>query len=332
MAEHAGEGWRVKAPARLHLGFLDLNGDLGRRFGSLGLTLDRPSLELAVAPSAALEVSGGDTERLRGYVEAAAAHLGVPARGRFSLKTTMPAHAGFGSGTQLALATAAGLARLHNLRFSAKDAAAALDRGNRSGIGLAAFIGGGLVLDGGRGTDDASPPLVARLPFPAAWRIVLVLEARGEGVHGAAEKAAFATLPPFPAAVAAALCRLTLMKILPAVADADIDAFGSGVTELQRCIGNYFAPAQGGPFTSRRVAAALTELTAAGAAGIGQSSWGPTGYAFARSGAEARRLIAALSPSLRTSDDLAFVVARGRNSGARISPARTPRSKGQAAP
>ncbi len=25
------------APARLHLGFLDLNGGLGRRFGSLGL-------------------------------------------------------------------------------------------------------------------------------------------------------------------------------------------------------------------------------------------------------------------------------------------------------
>src|SRR5207302_1710641 len=30
----------VHAPARLHLGFLDLEGGLGRRFGSIGLALD----------------------------------------------------------------------------------------------------------------------------------------------------------------------------------------------------------------------------------------------------------------------------------------------------
>ena len=31
---------RVVAPARLHLGFLDLNGGLGRMFGSIGLAVD----------------------------------------------------------------------------------------------------------------------------------------------------------------------------------------------------------------------------------------------------------------------------------------------------
>ena len=31
---------RVITSARLHLGFLDLNGDLGRRFGSIGLSID----------------------------------------------------------------------------------------------------------------------------------------------------------------------------------------------------------------------------------------------------------------------------------------------------
>src|SRR5262249_58900274 len=42
----------VRAPARLHLGFLDLNGGLGRRFGSIGLALNRPktSLTLSAAP------------------------------------------------------------------------------------------------------------------------------------------------------------------------------------------------------------------------------------------------------------------------------------------
>ncbi len=33
---------RVIAPARLHLGFLDLNGGLGRLFGSIGLAIDTP--------------------------------------------------------------------------------------------------------------------------------------------------------------------------------------------------------------------------------------------------------------------------------------------------
>ena len=30
----------VRAPGRLHLGFLDPSGTLGRRFGSLGLTIE----------------------------------------------------------------------------------------------------------------------------------------------------------------------------------------------------------------------------------------------------------------------------------------------------
>jgi beta-ribofuranosylaminobenzene 5'-phosphate synthase len=39
---------RVVAPARLHLGFLDLHGGLGRKFGSLGVTLDEPRTALTV--------------------------------------------------------------------------------------------------------------------------------------------------------------------------------------------------------------------------------------------------------------------------------------------
>ncbi len=38
----------VSAPARLHLGFLDLNGGLGRRYGSIGLALDAPATEVRV--------------------------------------------------------------------------------------------------------------------------------------------------------------------------------------------------------------------------------------------------------------------------------------------
>jgi beta-RFAP synthase len=313
--------WRVRAPARLHLGFLDLHGGLGRRFGSLGLALDRPALELTASPAPRLTVEGPEAERVRRAIGAAASHLGVPPLGRFALVGTIPTHAGFGSGTQIALAAAAALARLHGRPFDPAAAAAALDRGNRSGVGLAAFTQGGLVLDGGRGADgegggdDAPPPVIARLPFPTAWRVVLVLDEGRMGVHGPAETDAFAALPPFPAPEAAHLCRLALMRILPAAATGDIAAFGSGITELQRRVGDHFAPVQGGRFTSPRVAAALDGLEAAGAAGIGQSSWGPTGFALASSAAEAKRLVDRVAPS---HPGLRFAIARGRNQGASV--------------
>ena len=308
---------RVLAPARLHFGFLDLNGSLGRRLGSFGVALERPTVDLRIVPAPVLEVEGPEPERLRRYVEAAAQHLGVPALGRLELKSTIPPHAGFGSGTQLALATAAALARMYGKPFDPAAAAGALDRGNRSGIGLAAFRDGGLILDGGRDGGDAAPPIIARVPFPEAWRILLILDDTALGVHGTSEASAFARLPKFPAADAAQLCRLALMQIFPAAVTGDVDAFGRGVTEVQRVVGDYFAPVQGGRFASPAVAAILAELQARGVAGVGQSSWGPTGFAIIGSEAEARRMLRAVSIRAHAAG-LTLLIARGRNRGARI--------------
>src|SRR5258705_5052937 len=49
VAQGPCEAVEVLAPARLHLGFLDLNGGLGRRFGSLGLTIDGIGTRLTIA-------------------------------------------------------------------------------------------------------------------------------------------------------------------------------------------------------------------------------------------------------------------------------------------
>ena len=127
-------GWRtvrVRAPARLHFGFLDLHGGLGRRFGGIGLALEEPALDVEIAPAHVLSTPDSEPERLRRCLEAAAAYLGVPDAAAVSVSESIPAHAGFGSGTQLALAIAAGLAALHRIPFDASAAARALDRGNR---------------------------------------------------------------------------------------------------------------------------------------------------------------------------------------------------------
>ena len=57
----------VAVAARLHLGFLDLNGGLGRRFGSLGLALDAPETVLELSRAA-----GGFRQRAAGRAGRAA--------------------------------------------------------------------------------------------------------------------------------------------------------------------------------------------------------------------------------------------------------------------
>src|SRR5579875_3664746 len=246
--------------ARLHLGFLDLNGSLGRRFGSIGLALDAPATRLVLRRAPVLRVSGPERARADEYLRVAAEQLNLPGAHELEVAEAIPAHAGLGSGTQLALGIAAALRRLHGLPLDPRADAAALGRGRRSGIGVALFAQGGLVVDGGVGEHGLPPPLLARLAVPEDWRILLVLDAADQGLFGHREIAACAEWPPMAEAVAGERGRLALMGALPAVAEDDLAAFGSAVSEIQAIVGDYFAPVQGGRFGSPRVAAALSAM------------------------------------------------------------------------
>jgi beta-RFAP synthase len=305
----------VIATARLHLGFLDLNGGLGRRFGSIGLAIDAPLLRLGLRRSHQAIVEGPEQARAAAWLAALERRLQLPGPHELRIHEAIPPHAGLGSGTQLALALGAALRRLYRLEADPQADAALLGRGTRSGIGIALFCTGGLVVDGGHGTPDGLPPVLARLEMPDAWRIVLVLDRHGEGLSGAAERAAFAALPPMHETMAAAICRAVLMQALPAVAEDDVAAFGVAIRSVQAMLGEYFAPAQGGAFTSRRVGTALAALAEAGAVGIGQSSWGPTGFAFLPNAAEAARVVAAVKASGRA-DGVEISICRALNHGA----------------
>lgn len=279
----------VEAPARLHMGFFDLNGSLGRKYGSLGLTLEGLSTHVVVSRSGTASFSGPESERAQAYLTRLREVLDLPADVSVHVNTAIPSHAGLGSGTQLALALGTAASRLVGSDLSPREIAHLLDRGARSGIGVAAFEQGGFVIDGGRGDNDAPPPLIARLAFPSAWRILLLLDQTSVGLHGQAEISAFARLPPFPEAQSERLCRELLIRGLPALAEGDLPSFGKAITNLQNTIGDYFAPAQGGRYTSPRVAAALDQLALGGVECIGQSSWGPTGFAILSSEVDARR-------------------------------------------
>jgi beta-RFAP synthase len=308
----------VAAPARLHLGFLDLEGGLGRRFGSVGLTVEGIAARLRIANADTTSVSGvAEVERV-GVLLTRLSQVWTLPPVRVEILETISPHAGLGSGTQLGLALGVGLARLAGRRERPRDVAALLERGARSGIGIGAFESGGFLLDGGKGVADEPPPIVSRLDWPRSWRMLLIFDETHKGLSGSAERGAFAALPPFPAAVAAANCRLVLMQLLPGIAESDLSAAGQAIAELQRTVGDHFAPAQGGRFTSAAVAEVLAWLESEGVAGLGQSSWGPTGFAFLPDAATAERLAAAAERRFGHRTGLRFIVTAGRNRGADI--------------
>jgi beta-ribofuranosylaminobenzene 5'-phosphate synthase len=107
-----------------------------------------------------------------------------------------------------------------------------------------------------------------------------------------------------------------LIGVLPALIERDLPAFGAAVTAIQLLVGTHFAPAQGGLFTSKRVEAVTQSLAGAGGVGIGQSSWGPTGFAFAPSESAAAEMVEAARSS--AADGIEIRIVRGRNSGAKI--------------
>jgi len=313
------EAVEVFAPARLHLGFLDLNGGLGRRFGSLGLAIDGLGTRVAIMRQTEADRREALPGRVGRMVAALAARR-FSALGplRASIVEAIPEHVGLGSGTQLGLAVAAGVAALAGEEISVRVLAPLVERGARSGIGIGAFETGGFLVDGGKARRHAPAPIVARAAFPATWRVILILDDQGRGLSGAAENAAFRALPPFSEAMAAQLCRLTLLRVLPGLAEEDFAAVAESVGEIGTCLGDYFAPVQGGRYASPRVAAVLEWLRCAGFPGIGQSSWGPTGFVFVADQREAQALKSELVRRFGADAALSFRICTGRNRGGEI--------------
>lgn len=324
---------RVSAPARLHLGFLDLNGDAGRKFGSIGIAINSHYTIIKAQKAKHASVTGqcaspqiiqkAETLLSRFY-RTLGKNIAAPDQGvALTIEQLIPEHAGFGSGTQLALAIGTALCRLHNIKAATAEIAQQLGRGQRSGIGIATFDLGGFIIDGGNKPDHRTPPpLLAHHQLPNEWRMVLILDPEHKGVHGQQEKNAFTTLAKFPQANSQAICHLCLMQLLPALVEKDLNQFGDAITKIQRLIGDHFAPAQGGRYTSDNVARILEQALNIGHTGIAQSSWGPTGVVFVDSEITATSLIADLTAYARSAlpagNQLTFSIAQADKQGAII--------------
>jgi beta-ribofuranosylaminobenzene 5'-phosphate synthase len=268
---------RVEAPARLHMGMLDVAGDRARRFGGFGVALSRPAAVVEATPSDDISAEGPDAERALAVATRCRDALGLPGGARVRVLEAIPAHVGLGSGTKLALAVTAAVAELAGRQPEPQAIARAAGRGARSAVGLWTFVLGGLVVEGGvRSGSDQAAPLLARHAVPDEWRCVLAIPEAEPGLSGRAEEEAFKRLRPDPER-AALIAQLVLTSLLPGLAEGDLSEFGGALTHVQRLVGESFASVQGGVFHPR-AGPLVDALLRFGAAGAGQSSWGPAVY------------------------------------------------------
>lgn len=285
----------VEAPARLHLGVLDLGGSLGRRFGGIGAAIEAPSLVLEGVRAEGVSAEGPDAARVVAIARRVLAYHELTGGVALRVRRAIPAHAGLGSGTQLGLAVARLVAELYGGDPQPGALAEASERGRRSAIGTWTFAGGGFVLEGGRRPGGGLAPLLARHPVPPGWRYVLAIPDGAPGLSGDAESRAFASLPEPPVTEAREVAHLVLMQLLPALVDDDLEAFGQALERLQAITGGWWAAAQGGIFAPGGTAEAVAQLRRLGARGVGQSSWGPTAFGLVAGDEAARRVAAEMA-------------------------------------
>jgi beta-ribofuranosylaminobenzene 5'-phosphate synthase len=283
---------RVRAPSRLHFGLLSVAAAdapwpdrLGqptvpsRQFGGVGLMIESPGIHLSMRAAPAWSAEGPLAERALGFARHFAEQIQAERQGDFPpqhllIEQAAPEHAGLGTGTQLGLAVGRALAEAWGLHLDVPT--------------LARLVG--FLVEAGKRDPEALSPLVFRMPFPETWRIVLVIPSGLQGVSGKSEAEAFAHLSGAGNLQTDALCRLTLLGLVPALIEADWRAFSEALYDFNARAGEAFARVQEGVYSHALVAEVVAFVRRQGIPGTGQSSWGPTVFAIVPDQERARDL------------------------------------------
>ncbi|MEJ2243871.1 MAG: kinase [Candidatus Bathyarchaeota archaeon] len=314
----------VKTPARLHFGLIDLNGNMGRMFGGLGVAIDTPNVVLEAEESKIFSVTGENSERATFFAKQFLETYKLDSNVKIHVKQTITEHVGLGSGTQLALAVACALSKLFNVKASLQELSLSMGRMKRTGVGTAVFGHGGFVVDGGKQTKNGTvvaeslPPLIFCQSFPENWKFVVAVPEVKKGLSKTEEKIAFAKAPPMPDQAVGDVCRLVMMKLLPTLVDQDIKSFGEALTRIQVVVGDCFADVQGGTFSSSEAALTIKFMKTCGAYGVGQSSWGPAVYGLVNGDSQAKQLQCKVVDFFNNNGGGQVFIANANNTGATI--------------
>lgn len=314
---------RITSPSRLHLSLIDLNAEIGRVDGGLGITLDYPGMNLTAEKSDDINVTGDSelAERIKW-----SAHSVLPdGQGiNIHIEDDIPSHVGLGSGTQSALSAASAVNEAHELRLSVRELAEKVGRGGTSGIGVASFEYGGFLVDAGHKFDKkggfspsaaskADPaPIVFRHDFPD-WEIILALP-DGQGAHDAKEVNIFKKECPIPLGEVQDISHAILMQVIPAILEDDIDAFGKGINHLQS---TGFKKREI-DLQSEDIKNLIKFMDDAGARGSGMSSFGPAIFGFSDSRAQSKKIQRDVQSMMDDTIGGRAIITKPNNTGASI--------------
>jgi beta-ribofuranosylaminobenzene 5'-phosphate synthase len=301
---------------------IDMNGEVGRVDGGAGLTLSSPNIKIK-----AEEADGTLIEGLQVFADRMrrAAEVLLPeGKGvKITIEEQMPAHVGFGSGTQSALAAAAAVNELYGLGKSVRELAFVVKRGGTSGIGVTAFEKGGFIVDGGHKFKDKRAfmpsaaskvppgPVLFREDFPD-WDLVVAIP-NDKGMHDQQEIDIFQKFCPLPIEEVREVSHVVLMKMMPAVIEEDIESFGAAVNHVQT-VGFNKRESLIWPNFVKNIASFMRSRSY----GAGVSSFGPVVYSFVDNKAEGRQLQAEVQAMLDESVGGTAMMTKARNSGAEI--------------
>ncbi len=314
---------RITSPSRLHLTLIDMNASWGRIDGGAGISLESPHITISAERSDQIEVEGDSI--LKERMEAAAGKVLPEGEGiRIFIEEDMYAHVGLGSGTQASLSAAAAVNELYGLGMGVRELAIAVGRGGTSGIGVASFESGGFIVDGGHKFSEKgsfSPSSASRAdPAPVLfrhdlpdWDIVLALPDT-QGAHDAKEADIFRKVCPIPLNEVQEVSHMILMKMMPAIIEDDIEAFGRAVNHIQT-LGFKKREVQ---LQRQAVRDVITLMQESGAYGAGMSSFGPVVYGVVDSREDAAYIMEDVQDHLDRTIGGRVMITRANNTGADI--------------
>jgi len=199
---------QVRTPCRLHFGLFAYSRDDARQFGGVGLMVKQPHITLRLRKGEGFTGQGSISDRAARFaktfvgraIEAGLIDKPADLPGiHIDILEAPRAHTGLGTGTQLGMAVARGIAELLNLQnLGVADLARLVGRGQRSAIGAHGFFHGGLIVEGGKREPENLSPMLVQQSFPSDWRIVLITPNRLVGINGDREVQAFTKMPPIP--------------------------------------------------------------------------------------------------------------------------------------
>lgn len=287
---------RIRTNRRLHFGLLAPVpvSELDLVYGGLGVMVDTPGIEVTAEHAGEWHIQDDDPSTVSRIINHLKSRFPDLTPLKLEVHRHAPAHQGWGTGTQLALAVAQACCLAASKPWNAVEMACATGRGSRSGIGIVGYEQGGFLFDQGKSADGKVQSPVISIPFPESWTFVLVEPGQEQGLFAESERIAFSQLQQAKVEVVRQMQNIIRDQILHAVQNWQFEIFARALTEYNRLAGTHYHKVQQGDYSSEMNATRLEIMKQAGAIGLGQSSWGPGLFAVFPDESDAQSFISSM--------------------------------------